>query len=341
MIGKLARMSGTIVGVAAVTWLALALILYLALYRTIGEIYQNVGRDVLQVSCGQVVPNELIYTLAPGVCQFANAEFDTRVLVDADGFRNAREHLGSGPIKVAVLGDSHAMGWGVEQGDKLSSLLARDARLTVRDLAMSSYGTARELLAMRRYAGAADVIIVQYCDNDRAENTEFLRDPAAFIANAPVRARQYEAETLAVQQAAERSRTLRTVLRSGLAGIAATWRLLWLPPRAGRETPQPVIEQEAKLFAGVLAHFKAELTDKTIIVFDSFPRSPRVGFAKAFDAALQAVGLNHVVVLDFAGTLAPSDYFHIDDHMRARGHAKVAARVQNVLAQSGKLPVGP
>lgn len=333
---RVVRAAGAALGTAAATWLVLSLLLYGLFYRTLTEVYEKLGRSVMQVECGRIVPDALIYTLAPGECRFANPEFDTRLHVDADGFRNVPEHLGSGPVKVALLGDSHAVGWGVEQAEKLSTLLARDSRLTVRDLAVPSYGTARELLALARFAGDADVVVLQHCDNDRYENAEFLRDPAAFVADAARRAAAYAADAERERKAG--SGLARTALRVGLALLTGTWRLLRLPTRAKAEPPPRAIAEEARLFAGVMSHFKAALASRTVIVFDSFPRGPRPGFASAFRAALAGVGLDRVVVMDLAGTLRPSDYFYLDDHMRPPGHAKVAARVLAELSVPGRLP---
>lgn len=333
MTARWARLGVAILGTAVATWLVLSLLLYGLFYRTLTDVYEKHGRNVMQVVCGRSVPDALVYTLAPGICRFANAEFDTGVTADADGFRNVEEHLGTGPVKVALLGDSHALGWGVEQGEKLSTLLARDPRLRVRDLAGPSYGTPRELLALRRFGGDADIVVLQYCENDRFENAEFLRDPKAFFAEAPKRAQAYWAEVERHRTGAERGQFLQTALQRGLAGLTVTWRMLRLPTRAKPQTPPRVIAEEARLFAGVLLHFKAELAGKTVLVFDSFPRGPRPGFAPAFRAALADAGLNHIAVMDLAGTLQPSDYFHLDDHMRPSGHAKVAARV---LVELGK-----
>ncbi len=327
MIYRLARRAGAILGMTAATWLALSLVLYLLLYRTLTDVYLNVARSVLQVECGRMVEGPLLYTLAPGECRFVNPEFDTRVSVDRDGFRNKPEHLGQGPIKAAVIGDSHAMGWGVAQGEKLSAQLARDPRLTVRDLSMSSYGTARELMALMTHAPDANVVVLQYCNNDRAENAEFLRDPAAFKANAGTRATAYAAEIGHLQAASARNSTARALLRHAMTGLAATWRLMLLPPRGPSEPPPASIAEEARLFAGVLAHFNTALAGKTLIVFESFPRSSRVGFAPAFRSALERAGLSQVQVMDIASVIGPRDFYHLDDHMRARGHAKVAARI--------------
>ena len=44
-----------------------------------------------------------------------------------------------------MLGDSHAMGWGVGQGGSAAAGLARKSGRRVLNAAVSSYGTAREL----------------------------------------------------------------------------------------------------------------------------------------------------------------------------------------------------
>ncbi len=323
---------------AAGTWLVLALVVYLLLPRTIETIYQGRVRDILQHSCGRFLSDPLLYTLEPGVCRFANPEFDTRVVVDADGFRNAREHRGNGPIRVAVTGDSHAMGWGVEQGEKIASLIATDPRFTVRDLAMSSYGTARELVAVLRHARDADVVVIQYCDNDRAENAAFLSDPAGFFSDAAARAAAYATNVRLEMASSEASPMVRAGLRWTIAALARTWHLLYLPPHSAGPTPSRVMDQEAALFAGVLAHFKSDLEGKTVLVFDSQPRRPRPAFAETFKKALSAKGMGQVAVLDLVGTLGPRDFFHIDEHIRPSGHTKIAARIVDELGKPGRLP---
>ena len=325
------------IAVGAGTWLALALITYALLYGTLFKIYSNTGREVVQAICGRIVPNELIYTLAPGECRFRNIEFDTIVSVDADGFRNAPQHLGQGPARVAVLGDSYAMGWGVAQDQKLSSQLARDPRLTVRDLSMSSYGTARELLALVRFMPDADVVVIQYCSNDPPENAEFLKDPQAFRAGAAERVKEYEAVLATYAERSAGARRAQLVANAMLGALAATWRLMLLPPRASSATPDRVMEQEARLFAGVLAHFKAALEGKTVIVFDAHARLVRERFPAAFRAALDAAGMGHVVVLDLSATIGMRDYFHLDEHLNARGHARIAAAVLAELDKPGRL----
>jgi hypothetical protein len=338
MLHRVSTSLGLIVLVATATWLALALLVYLLLPRTIETIYQHQVRTIVQHDCGRPLRDVLLYTLTPGECRFANPEFDTRLVVDSDGFRNAPEHAGAGPVRIAVTGDSHALGWGVEQHETLAALLARDPRFTVRDLSMSSYGTPRELIAVQRHAPAADVVVLQYSDNDRAENTAFLADPVAFFSGAEARSEAYWT-SLRLQMSANPPTSLRrTSLVPAFQALAATYDLLHLPPRQTSSVPPRILGEEARLFAAVLAHFRTDLTGKTVIVYESHPRRPRPAFAKTFQAALQAQGLDHIRVLDLTGTIGPHDYFHIDEHMRASGHAKIARRILTELSTLGFAP---
>ncbi len=327
MIRNLTRRVGAIALVAASTWLGLCLVLYLLFHRTLTDVYQQRVRNVLQAECGRMVEGPLIYTLTPGTCLFENPEFRTRLTIDPDGFRNEPLALGSGPVLVAVVGDSHALGWGVEQSQTLSSLLARDPRFTVRSLAMSSYGTAREMMALERFAADADVIVLQYCDNDYPENMELLTRPADFISGARARAQRYQEQIIALRRARETSPGAHAVLQHAFAAVAATWRLMLLPPRSQPSTPVSTIEYEALAFSKVLLWAQPILAGKTVIVMENHPKRPRENFARVFANRLTMEGLGHVAVLDLAGTIVPRDYFHIDEHMRASGHAKVAARV--------------
>ena len=55
----------------------------------------------------------LTYTLKPGLFSFSNIEFETQYHVNHMGLRDDEESLNN--PQIIVLGDSQAMGWGVEQ----------------------------------------------------------------------------------------------------------------------------------------------------------------------------------------------------------------------------------
>jgi hypothetical protein len=323
-----------ILGAGIATWLAIVLVCYAFLYKTVYAVYDTQAREVLQAKCGRIVQNELIYTLEPGACHFVNAEFDTVLSIDRDGFRNGPANQGDGPVKLAVIGDSYAMGWGVSQAETFASLIAGDRRFAVRNLAMSSYGTARELFALKRFAPDADIVVLQYSMNDWSENRTFAADPAKFSANAEARAAAYAKQL--------QTHLGRSALQSGVREVASflvghlawSWRLLHLPPRRTTSpTPQRRMEEEAKSFVAVLSEFRSLLGGKTVIVLEALPRLERTNFAPTFRKALAAAGFRNMTVVDLVGELTPADYFHLDDHLRASGHAKIAARLLSALTE--------
>lgn len=137
-------------------------------------LYFNGLRNIWQGQPGCVTFDEsLIYKPANGRCAFRNVEFDT-VLDFSDGIRS-HEPTNSARRGIAVLGDSHAMGWGVNNNETFSSLLQTKLQRPVFNLAVSSYGTVRELLALEKskIVGAVDTVIIQYSENDLDENMGF------------------------------------------------------------------------------------------------------------------------------------------------------------------------
>ena len=80
---------------------------------------------------------------------------------------------------IAVLGDSHAMGWGVNDNETFSHFLAEKIKRPVYNLAVSSYGTKREIIRLEKSGllEKIDTIIIQYCFNDVGENQNFKFEP--------------------------------------------------------------------------------------------------------------------------------------------------------------------
>ena len=85
-----------------------------------------------------------------GRCRFDNLEFRTTQRFNSLGVRDSEAALVR-PRSI-VIGDSHAMGWGVEAGERYSHLLSPQLQPSL-NLAIASYGTARELRLLERYAG--------------------------------------------------------------------------------------------------------------------------------------------------------------------------------------------
>ena len=118
--------------------------------------------------CGQFDP-KLTYRLRPGECKFSELEFDTTYKINSLGVRDDEESL-DGP-EIVVLGDSFAMGWGVEQDEAFPSVLEELLSRKVLNAAISSYATAREFGMLARIdLSRARYLIIQYASNDFEEN---------------------------------------------------------------------------------------------------------------------------------------------------------------------------
>ena len=132
-------------------------------------------RNVFQHSTNDCVKydEDLIYVPKKGKCKFSNAEFDT--VLSFDEFRRLNlidDEISENDRIVAVLGDSIAMGWGVEDDETFSYDLQKNLNKKVLNLGVSSYGTIREIkrLKKNKYYNQVDTVIIQYHVNDYGEN---------------------------------------------------------------------------------------------------------------------------------------------------------------------------
>ena len=126
------------------------------------------------------------WTGRPGVAlRFRERAFDVLVEQGPDGFRRQDPAPPvEAPHRVLVLGDSLAWGWGVEQGQLFTDELQRrlGTAVAIENRAVSSYGTAQEmllmedLLARRRY----DAVILVFSRTDPADNVDDMKLRPAF-----------------------------------------------------------------------------------------------------------------------------------------------------------------
>ncbi len=116
---------------------------------------------------------ELVYVPAENSCRFKNIEFDTKVSFDKYGRKQT--HPSSKLKGIAVIGDSVAMGWGVNDNETFSHFLEKKINKPVYNFAVSGYGTNRQLIYLKRkkILKNIDTIIVQYHYNDLNENLNF------------------------------------------------------------------------------------------------------------------------------------------------------------------------
>tara|TARA_B100001057_G_scaffold468110_1_gene526950 strand:+ start:1659 stop:2639 length:981 start_codon:yes stop_codon:yes gene_type:complete len=115
----------------------------------------------------------LLYKPKIGKCVFSNPEFSTELNFD-EFTRNHKTSIQEYDPQdyYIVLGDSIAMGWGVNDYETFSYKLEKLVKKKVYNMGVSSYGTVREIkrLLSSPYYTNSKTIIIQYHPNDLGEN---------------------------------------------------------------------------------------------------------------------------------------------------------------------------
>lgn len=293
------------------------------------QVYRHFKRSLIQFepACAQY-DAELTYILKPGGCTFANVEFSTELRVNRAGLRDDDAALEA--PDVIVLGDSYAMGWGVQQDETLPRVLARASGRKVLNAGISSYGTVREMKLLDRLdTSNLKVLVVQYHDSDIVENLAF-RDQGGRI---PVLgAEEYKAT---VDWYLARQDYWPGKYMSGL--FLKLTRLETPDPNAPRMPAALSSLEEAKLFLNVLAHgTRKPLDDIKVVVFEASeqirpPRSFLANVAVASRGDDYPAYIRGLRAVDVAPLLEESDFYNLDDHFRASGHAKVGQALAEAL----------
>lgn len=290
------------------------------------EYYMFRDRRIIQMLPECIVYDpQLLYVLRLGGCTFENREFVTHVSVNGAGFRETTQMRAS--PKIAVLGDSHAMGWGVDDDETFASLLEKNLGVKVANLAISSYGTARELIALTRIPlGTVETIVIAYHPNDSEENKYFLEHgsvPADLITFKTLQAKSPSGYQLLACTRFLAKRAMEIL----------EWRRKGEESYMGRN-----FKEEASTFARLLTKFEQYLANKTVVVVEineQIQNSP--DFVQSVLAEYEnlkgkgAAPRFTVRTIDLSKHLDQHSYFILDDHMNKRGHQRVAQALIEAL----------
>jgi len=162
------------------------------------------------------------YTLAPSLdTEALGADLRTNAL----GFRGPRWHKKSvpGSLRIALIGDSHAFGFGVPFDETMGEVLAHllrqrlDRPVEVLNFAINGFNSWQELAVLRHLAlgFAPDVVILVPCNNDD--------EPAAFASTSGYLAAQAgDAGQLQLPRERVRRSALATLVRRAAANVLST-----------------------------------------------------------------------------------------------------------------------
>ena len=259
---------------------------------------------------GCITPDpDLVYVPTIGSCRFDDIEFETTLTFTAEGRNTGPKPAGTG---IAVIGDSHAMGWGANDLETFSAQLQQLVQRPVYNLGVASYGTARELIRLEKSGllDRVDTVILQYCNNDYHENIEF--DKAS-------RTQLHDKVFGAQPPAAAPGNKLAFIAKGYWLTLEAPFKALADALRRKDFTRhyQPLLDTLVK-------HADA-LRGKRVIVFYSNPYGQRYrNFPEGPDATLPNV---YFADLD----LERSNYRKLDNHLTPQGHRIAAQRLLDVL----------
>ena len=259
--------------------------------------------------------SNLLYRPKPGPCHFVNTEFDVTLNFDERGFRRTAPPAASARRpRLIMLGDSHTMGWGVEDGETFASLLASEYGFQTLNLGVASYATPRELRRLEREVPLLpdDVIVLQYCDNDLDENRRF----AATGRVGPYQQADFERYI----------QTYRPVPTATLPVTGLVLRMLWRDVR--NQLPDEVrlgnaVDADTRqldpstALVNAIQHFPVSRSHRVIVVAINDSRTTHLTASALKDAGLELL----------VPPLAADDFMEIDDHMRPRGHRVIAAAI--------------
>jgi len=264
---------------------------------------------------------ELLYVPSSG-CNFLNTEFSTQLTFSLDG-RTIDTNAQKIGAPIFVLGDSETMGWGVNDNETYSYLIGLRTTVPVFNLAVSSYGTAREVLRAIRHPrfAVAKCILIQYHRNDLGENKAFL-SPQGLPAPTPGRFEllfSYKPRKL-----------------SALEVMSITWNFIVTHPTdfLSEKTEwkvQGLFSKEASdhayLFLNVLQRFP-ELRGKTIFVV----------LPAWFASALEAIPNlpTNIIPLQVDAYASPRYYYTLDLHENKFGHHVIADEILGQMERQTK-----
>jgi hypothetical protein len=265
------------------------------------------------------------YTLNPGVFVFAEREFSNRYFINSLGVRDSEEALTS--PEIIVLGDSYALGWGVEQDETFAALLGVKSNLKVLNTSIPSFGTVREMLMLNKIdRSQLKYLIIQYCGDDYDENLKFYLN-----GNKPQIMR---GETF------HKLTEIHSRPKHYYFGKYVWMKIQKKIREASPAPPQASsLPSEADLFVHVLGQFQSLVEGLPTIVLDLGGKNRPGDFVAELKRKTSTddhpAFLNNLIILDLTQHLNAAHFYVLDDHLTPEGHRVVADVIVRAMEKAG------
>lgn len=300
------------------------------------ELYLGYHRNLLD-GC-TYYDNELTYVFKKNInCHFENKEFNTAIVTNSLGVRDKEESLKS--PELVILGDSFAMGWGVEEKERFSNIIKERLNINTLNTAVPSYGTVREIKMLKRIdTSNLKYIIIQYSYNDFEENNTFVTsDYNLKIMSEPAYLKSIE--EFISQNNYFFGKHLICLLQTIKNKILYREAFLYgIPNHAKRD-----IVAEARNFIEILKHSETKLSDVKILVLELSSYGVFDNeFIRQIDMQKKDPNnpswINNIKTVDANQLLNSNDYFILDDHLNKNGHLKLGNELSKIIQQDLHLP---
>ena len=310
-------------GVGVITAQGVSLADFNALHQMQRVFYFGGMRNIWQYQSDCVdVGGVLIYQPKFGECSHSNLEFSTTLNFDENGRQNGFSYDPNLP-RIAVLGDSHAMGWGVNDEETFSAELQRITNRRVYNLGVSSYATERELdrLALIQDLNSVDTVIIQYCDNDLSANRNYPINQNLALDRFNIASQSYN-----LSQHSALSRGFWDALKA----IVPTHMKVQIKLLLGLDydASASIDENEHRLsIERILVEYSELLKDKEVyVVFVSGHNSKPlpnnwVGNFRERGLRVNFIDLN----------MERNHFYDIDDHLNKHGHLYIASKINSLI----------
>jgi hypothetical protein len=279
--------------------------------------YYKSMRSIFQGDASCEEPNKYLgYRPKNGSCKFSNFEFETTLNFN-DGASVINTPINHSLPKIIVVGDSHAMGWGVSTNQTFSYKLG-ELGYELRNYSMASYATEQEIVSAIEsdLFDRANYIIIQYCENDLKTNKERLSEYKDKIYKFYLDKQKKQITSLTIQDKIKGASKMFWDKLIFLKAFSYPFRIFLYKEknyiRNAYDDQKNIIE--------IINNYPI-LKNKKIIVFYSN------SFGKKFTEWNRKV--DNILFLDL--NLDKTDYFFIDDHLNEKGHQKIALKLEKLL----------
>jgi hypothetical protein len=298
------------------------------LQNSIGYLYVQGDRKIMQFQegYGQYHP-DLGYTLKPGIFVFTEIEFSNEYRINSLGVRDAEESLRS--PEIVFLGDSFALGWGVDQSETFVKQLEGKTKRKTLNTSVPSYGTVREMLMLRKVdRSRLKCLIIQYCSDDYDENMLFYAN-----GNRPQIMRAETFQKLTSLHSKAKPYFPGKYIRLKIRKKIEEWK------RQPAKTAGDNHLSDVDLFIHVLKQNADLLVNLPLIVFEMNGINQTNTFTRRLKEKTaesdQPPFIRNMIVLDISQYLEDRHFYVLDGHLNAAGHSIVTDILYQTIAKAG------